>query len=77
MKEIVIKIPDKWFDDMVKEEFTEIDELCALIQHSTILPKWHSDLIDRNELCGEIFDKKSINALKNAIAIVKADRSEE
>lgn len=33
--QIVIDIPSKWFDDMVREEFTEVDELCAVIQHGT------------------------------------------
>lgn len=37
--ELVIKIPQKWFDDMVREEFTDIDELCAVIQHGTLQPK--------------------------------------
>lgn len=45
--ELVIRIPEKWFDDMVREEFTEVDELCAIIQHSTVLPKGHGDLIDK------------------------------
>ena len=34
---IVIDIPSKWFDDMVREEFTQVDELCAIIQHSTVV----------------------------------------
>ena len=45
--QIVIDIPEKWFDDMVKEEFCEVDELCAVIQHGIQLPKGHGDLIDR------------------------------
>ena len=46
--ELVIKIPEKWFDDMVREEFEDVDELCAVIQHGIPLPKGHGDLIDRN-----------------------------
>ena len=44
--ELVIKLPEKWFDDMVKEEFEDVDELCAVIQHGTPLPKGHGRLID-------------------------------
>lgn len=51
--ELVIKIPEKWFNDMVREEFTDIDELCAIIQHGIILPKGHGRLIDENDLDGE------------------------
>ena len=35
---------------MVREEFIDVDELCALIQHSTILPKGHGRLIDADYL---------------------------
>ena len=48
--QIVIDIPQKWFDDMVREDFIEIDELCAIIQHSPILPKGHGRLIDADKL---------------------------
>lgn len=34
---LILDIPEKWFDDMVREEFTEVDELCALIQHSAVI----------------------------------------
>jgi len=47
---IVIDIPSKWFDDMVREEFTEVDELCAVIQHGTPLPKGHGELKDTDAL---------------------------
>ena len=48
--ELVIKIPQKWFDDMVKEEFIEVDELCAVIQHGTPLPEGHGRIGDIDEL---------------------------
>ena len=48
--QVVIDIPSKWFDDMVKEKFTEVDELCAVIQHGTLLPEGHGDLIDRSKI---------------------------
>ena len=40
---------------MVKEEFTKVDELCAIIQHGTVLPKGHGRLIEANHFntdCG-------------------------
>ena len=36
---LIIDIPEKWFNDMVREEFTEVDELCAIIQHGIPFPK--------------------------------------
>ena len=46
--QIVIDIPQYWFDDMVREEFCEVDELCAVIQHGIVLPEHHGDLKDVN-----------------------------
>ncbi len=48
--EIVIQIPQRWFDDMVREEFSEVDELCAIIQHGTVLPEKHGRLGDLDAL---------------------------
>ena len=46
--EIVIKIPKKWSQNMVREKFAEVDELCAVIQHGTILPENHGRIVDAN-----------------------------
>ena len=35
---LMIDIPNEWFDQMVREEFTKVDELCAIIQHSVAIP---------------------------------------
>ena len=40
---LILDIPEKWFEDMVREEFIETDELCALIQHSMILDGSYSN----------------------------------
>lgn len=47
--QVVIDIPEKWFDDMVREKFAEVDELCAVIQHGTRLPKGHGRMIILSE----------------------------
>lgn len=75
--QIVIDIPEKWFDDMVKEEFTEVDELCAIIQHGTPLPKGHGRLIDigKVELVDlapmRAYDKGWHNAVRYCVEILR------
>lgn len=70
--ELVIKIPRKWFDDMVREEFTEVDELCAVIQHGIILPRGHGRLIGADAVYGQI--SKMIDSTPT---IIEADEKEE
>lgn len=84
--ELVIKIPEKWFDDMVKEEFTDVDELCAVIQHGTLLPKGHKRLIEDKFEVGPIFDEEGNRVgykyvtqedLNSAETIIEADTENE
>lgn len=84
--EIVIKIPEEWFDDMVREEFIEVDELCSVIQHGKLLPKGHGRLIIlsedivKRELTSLSFSCQewiSEVGLSNAtVAIIEADKAE-
>ncbi len=84
MLSLVIKIPEKWFDDMVKEEFIDIDELCAVIQHSTQLPKGHGRLIDMKNLQNFVSRYTEYDAIQLILAdredyiptIIEADREE-
>lgn len=71
--ELTIKIPQKWFDDIVREKFTEIDELCALIQHGIPLPKGHGKLIDADELPRDI----EWDDIEKALAIIEANKEDE
>ena len=71
--QIVIDIPQKWFDDMVREEFIEVDELCAVIQHGTPLPKGHGRLIDADERIKEI-DEEDRWVVDLAETIIEADK---
>ena len=48
--ELVIKIPKKWLNDMKREEFIHVDELCEAILHGTKIPKGHGRLIDAEYL---------------------------
>ena len=54
---LMIDIPNEWFDQMVREEFTnypsKVDELCAIIQHSVAIPsaepktgQWKRRIVD-------------------------------
>ena len=87
--ELVIKIPKKWFDDMVREEFEDVDELCAVIQHSTLLPKGHGRMVDYGYVVDAIDDWVNAeeyrytnatdylrNRIKNVPTFIKEDRSE-
>lgn len=85
---LVIKIPEKWFYDMVREEFKDVDELCAVIQHGTLLPTEHGRLIDADALYREIetegwFDSDDEyygggleDIVLNAPTIIEADKGE-
>ena len=80
--EIVIKIPEKWFDDMVREEFKikDVDELCAVIQHGTILPKSHGRLKDIDKIISDGRGKGFCDwydEMKYAETIIEADRGEQ
>ena len=80
MKEIVIKIPEKWFDDMVREKFTEVDELCAIIQHGTELPKGHGELKDTDKIINDGISKGFCDwydEIKNAEVLIEADKEYE
>lgn len=77
--ELVIKIPEQWFDDMVREEFEDVDELCAVIQCGTPLPKKHGRLIDEREVYKKFYcrclAKAAKEVLKEVQTIIEADKS--
>lgn len=75
--ELVIKIPQKWFDDMVREEFTDIDELCAVIQHGTPLPKCHGKIVDANRVLENGDNWEVETALMQTEAIIEANIESE
>ena len=52
--QIVIDIPEEWYYDMVKEEFTKVDELCGAVQLGIVLPKGHGTLKDTDKLTEKI-----------------------
>ena len=74
MREIVIKISEEDYDK-IQSGLTCYYPLKK--DDMVVLPKGHGDLIDRLELCGKVHGLKSVCALSDAKAIVKADRSEE
>ena len=53
---LTIEIPNEWFDQMVREEFTnypsKVDELCAIIQHSVAIPNKVGHWIEVRESAG-------------------------
>ena len=72
--QIVIDIPKKWFNDMVREDFTEVNELCAVIQHGTILPKGHERLIDADDIDNHIIGHVDT---RSCPTIIEADKEVE
>jgi hypothetical protein len=69
--QIVIDIPKKWFNYMVREDFTEVNELCAVIQHGTILPKGHGRLIDADDIDNHIIGHVDT---RSCPTIIEADK---
>lgn len=67
--ELVIKIPKKWLNDMKREEFIHVDELCEAILHGTPLPKGHGKLKDENEIFECI--RNRVENLKNDSQFIK------
>ena len=61
---LMIDIPNEWFDQMVREEFTKVDELCAIILHSVATPSnWSQadgDLISRQAVIKAV-DKHTLD----------------
>ena len=74
--ELVIKIPQKWFDDMIREEFIEVDELCAVIQHGILLPRGHGRLFDERDIVNGNYEIIG-NKIYEVEPIIEADRSEK
>lgn len=75
--ELVIKIDEKWFDDMVREEFEDVDELCAVIQHGTPLPKGHGRLIDESKIAVIIETEDGDDFITDAPTIIEANIESE
>ena len=63
---LMIDIPNEWFNQMVREEFTKVDELCAIIQHSVAIKTFkcphceyeiNNGIFDYCPLCGAVLEE--------------------
>ena len=90
--EVVVKIPQKWLDAMIREEFEDVDELCTVIQHGIQLPKGHGALKDTDKIisgicgsscgchleeCGHDAPCYSVARIISASTIIEADKDRE
>ena len=50
MKEIVIKLNDEEYEDIIYDEACGLHPLTRAVAKGVVLPEHHGDLIDRNEL---------------------------
>ena len=73
--EIVIKIPDKMYEDAKSgKDIGESRYITQVIKKGVPLPKAHGDLIDRDKLSPKIHGVKSIVEVLGAEIIIEADK---
>jgi len=74
--ELVIKIPEEEYEDIINSEDCGLHRLTRTIAKGVVLPKGHGDLIDRCELLKEPMDTANYpsNYVRIAKAIIEADR---
>ena len=76
--QIVIEIDEEVYNDAMNHISNGLCKYSnEAIRNGTPLPKGHGDLIDRDELSPKIHGAKSIVAVLDAPAIVKADREND
>ena len=87
MKEIVIKLNDLEYEEIINDEACGLHPLTRAVAHGIVLPKGHGDLVDTNELeeCKEMMRTLSgegkfavrMDDIRNVSPIIEADKEEE